>query len=536
VTPDTSARARRHAALVLVLGPVAYALLSLGLGQDANWDLRNYHWYAGYAFLEGRHGFDMLPSQTPSFYNPLPDVPLYLLASNLPARLAMFLWSLLHGLNFAFVFLLGRELLRVADPVRRVWAAAAAAAVGVLGAGGLSQLGTTFHDNLIGLGPMLGLLVVARGRSALFEGRLSRALAAAALAGLPAGAAMGLKQPAVIWCVGICFAFFAAPGPFGRRFLLSFASGIGILAGIALSGGHWMWFLWETYGNPLHPYFNHVFRSPLAAISDYRDDHFLSLSPTLLDRLLLPFRWTADPNLVGEIPLPGETPWRDLRIPLLYALLPPAAAVAAWRGLRGRGQPPAAERHFIAALALAYATWAAMFAIYRYLVPLEMLAPLGACVALSWLPLSPRARAGLAGGALALMLATTVPGSWGRIPWTERLVMVRVPEIPEPERAMVLMAGYQPLSFVVPHFPKAIPFVRIQSNFIQPDSWDNGYLHRLRARVAAHRGALYSLSTVPDTDLAEAAAAAYGLSLDRASCRTVASNLNEDLNLCVLRH
>jgi len=530
-TRSPEASARRASTLILVLGPLAYGLLSLTLGQDANWDLRNYHWYAGFALLAGRHGFDMVPSQTPSFYNPLLDAPLYLVAATLPAPVAMGLWSLLHALNFVLVFLLARELLRIDDPRRRTWAAGAVAAVGVLGAGGISLLGTTFHDNLVSLGPLAGLLVVARARRTLFEGPLARAAMVAALAGLPAGAAMGLKQPAVIWCIGICFAFFVAGGGFRRRFLLSLCCGLGILAGIAATNGWWMWHLWQTYGNPLHPYFNHVFRSPDAAISDYRDLHNLAMSPTLMDRLLLPFRWTANPNLVGEIPLPGETPWRDLRIPVLYVLAPLAALAGLVRG----GTRPA-ERHLLGMMALAFATWAAMFGIYRYLAPLEFLAPLGICVALAWLPLGAGIRAALAGVLLLAVQATTVPGTWGRVPWSDRLVEVEVPPIADPARTMVLMAGYQPLSFAIPAFPPGIPFVRIQSNFIHPDSWDNGYIHKLRARVAAHRGDFYALSTVPDTDLAEEAVAAYGLRLDRASCRLVRSNLNEDLNLCALHH
>ncbi|WP_207480129.1 hypothetical protein [Arenibaculum pallidiluteum] len=526
------ASTRRATALILILGPLAYGLLSLALGQDANWDLRNYHWYAGYALVSGRLGIDMVPSQTPSFYNPLLDAPLYLLGSTLPAPVAMFLWSLLHGLNFVLVFLLARELLRVRDARRRVWAAAAVAGVGVLGAGGISLLGTTFHDNLLSLGPLTGLLVIARNRRTLLEdGRLARAAAIAALAGLPAGAAMGLKQPAVIWCVGICFGFFFAAGGFRRRFALSFCCGLGILGGIALTNGWWMWHLWQSHGNPLHPYFNHVFKSHDAAISDYRDMHNLSMSPTLLDRLLLPFRWTLNPNIVGEIPLPGDTPWRDLRIPLLYAVAPIAAAAAL---VSGRSR--AAERHLMAALALAFGTWAAMFSIYRYLVAMEFLAPLALCTAMAWLPLGRRTRAGLAAAALVVVQATTVPGTWGRVPWSRGLVEVEVPPIPAPADAMVLMAGYQPLSFAIPAFPPEIPFVRIQSNFIHPDSWDNGYIHRLRSRVAAHRGAFYALSTVPDTDLAEKAAEAYGLRLDPGSCRLVRSNLNEDLNLCALHH
>ena len=59
---------------------------ALVLGQDANWDLRNYHWYNAYALLNGRYGIDLLPAQTPTFYNPALDVPFYLLATHVPAQ------------------------------------------------------------------------------------------------------------------------------------------------------------------------------------------------------------------------------------------------------------------------------------------------------------------------------------------------------------------------------------------------------------------------------------------------------------------
>ena len=43
--------------LCLILFPLCYGLIALALGQDANWDLRNYHWYNPYAFLNGKIGF-----------------------------------------------------------------------------------------------------------------------------------------------------------------------------------------------------------------------------------------------------------------------------------------------------------------------------------------------------------------------------------------------------------------------------------------------------------------------------------------------
>ena len=65
--PPKEHRAHKLALAFLVLAPFAFGLLALYLGQDGNWDLRNYHWYNAYAFLNGRYAIDILPSQTPWF-------------------------------------------------------------------------------------------------------------------------------------------------------------------------------------------------------------------------------------------------------------------------------------------------------------------------------------------------------------------------------------------------------------------------------------------------------------------------------------
>src|SRR5918994_883963 len=81
--------AARIAAWAICLAvPLGCVLLNLVLGQDANWDLRNYHWYNAYSFLTGRFGFDVVPAQTPSFYNPTLDIPFFLLGNAVPAPVA----------------------------------------------------------------------------------------------------------------------------------------------------------------------------------------------------------------------------------------------------------------------------------------------------------------------------------------------------------------------------------------------------------------------------------------------------------------
>src|SRR6204780_2772309 len=103
--PPKGHRARGLALALMMVAPFAFGALALALGQDANWDLRNYHWYNAYAILNGRYAIDILPSQTPWFYNPALDVPFYLLATHVPAMVTGFVLGCAQGLNFPLLFM-----------------------------------------------------------------------------------------------------------------------------------------------------------------------------------------------------------------------------------------------------------------------------------------------------------------------------------------------------------------------------------------------------------------------------------------------
>jgi hypothetical protein len=64
---STALSVRTTAFALATAVPLGLVLLNLAMGQDANWDLRNYHWYNAYSFLNGRFFFDVVPAQTPSF-------------------------------------------------------------------------------------------------------------------------------------------------------------------------------------------------------------------------------------------------------------------------------------------------------------------------------------------------------------------------------------------------------------------------------------------------------------------------------------
>ena len=71
-----------HRSLLLVrillgLIPLAAGLYVIAIGQDTNWDLRNYHFYNPFAYLTGRMGHDVAVSHVATYYNPLMYIPFY---------------------------------------------------------------------------------------------------------------------------------------------------------------------------------------------------------------------------------------------------------------------------------------------------------------------------------------------------------------------------------------------------------------------------------------------------------------------------
>ena len=109
-------------AIFLLAVPLGFGLATLALGMDANWDLRNYHYYNAYAWLTGREGYDILAAQAQTFFNPLIDVPFYLATQAWPARLVGFLLGTLQGLNVLPLYGIAYEALDIAErSLRSIW-------------------------------------------------------------------------------------------------------------------------------------------------------------------------------------------------------------------------------------------------------------------------------------------------------------------------------------------------------------------------------------------------------------------------------
>jgi hypothetical protein len=503
-----------------------WAAFVIVLGKDTSWDFRNYHWYGPYALFNHREAIDVAVAHQASYYNPFLDVPFYLLATHARAWIALGILGAVQGANVVPLYLIGRETLDIPD---RKLAAGALALLGQAGALTLTEFGTTYYDNVMSVFVFTGLALLVVCRRTLREGPLARAAAIAGLAGLITGMAMGLKLPEMPFCVGFAAALVALGGSWKHLAVRLVAGGVAGAIGFALFSAPWMLHMWHLTGNPLFPYFNDYWKSPLALPSPYRDLRFLPFH--FWRRLFFPILFSIDWHVADDLG------FQDIRVCVAYLAVIAAGLCWALRRLsRAPLTLPAPTLVVIAWAALSYYAWLRFFGIYRYIIALEMLAPLVIFAAVGLLPLSLRARAILLGALAFAILVTARSDFLERAPLEDPYIQVALPPIAHPDKTMVLMTGDAPMGFITPSLPPQIPVLRIDGWMVQPR--DGTRITRdMKARVAAHRragGELYLMADATDMDRAHDALADYGLAIAWPRCQQFDTNLVGTYQWCPL--
>jgi hypothetical protein len=191
---------------MLTLGFVLFGIVSVSLGQDNNWDLRNYHYYNPYAFLTGRLAFDVAPAQMQNYFNPVSDFLYYFLINHLPPWWIGFIMGGLHGLALGLIFLIAYYALAAVEYWARVGLSILCAGVGLYGPVFIGELGASQNDTTLSLFVLGAVLLLVRrlGAQDLFSGKPG--LVALALSGALVGLAAGLKETVLIYAVGMAAA------------------------------------------------------------------------------------------------------------------------------------------------------------------------------------------------------------------------------------------------------------------------------------------------------------------------------------------
>ncbi len=512
--------------------------LSILRGQDANWDLKNYHWYNAYAFLEGRLGFDIAPGQLQTFHNPLLDVPYYWLATSLsdyPAYPA-FLEGSYYGLLVFFLIKCALLLIPASSESRpaslklvedreaitvqaqlptRPLAILIAVSIGATGVAAVSQFGTTMNEVPVAALVMAGFYFMLTSIGAAAPSWRT------ILSGCLIGAAVGLKLTAATYGIGAVLAL----GVVGwQRWPMKWHVyyWLALLSGFLLFQGHWMLTLYAGFGNPMFPYYNDVFASDWWSQTPLKTTPFLPRD--IWQWLFYPFYWVKVNHLVTE----GA--FRDPRVAVTFLAL----VVIAFK-LKAV-KVPAKDKDMWWALIIfvvaSYTAWLATFSIYRYLIPVEALSGLALVGAFHWLQSRKIIVLSILSG---LIVATTIYLDWGHVAFSRGVIAVEeVPKIPP--NSVVMLMGPAPKAYVIPSFPQGVRFLGIGNNLIRP-----GMENRLQQQVdkvirRQHPQELFLIESDADDNMKNNEYLKY-YHLQRGDCVLLSTTLETDkLSFCKAYH
>lgn len=467
-TENATAISGREIFWRLALALVPGLVLVLLRGVDTNWDLRNYHLYNPHAWWTGRMLLDIAPAQLQTWHNPLLDLPLYLLAtSGLDMRWTS-LWLTLPFATAIYLLLRLQDLLSPTAPSRTSQVVLALLALS--GAATWSTIGNSMNDGFVAAALLGSLWLVLKPDTSTARHWL--------LAGLLAGAMMGLKLTASAYCLALAVTAIAASGTAQLRVQRVLGLGIGGLLGFLASYGWWGWKLWGLFGNPFFPYYNNLFKSPALALADYADDRFRAHGVTGVFEL--PFQLLQKSVSHSEL---------YLRDPRLLIALAGSLVLVFWLHRHAAQERLQARVRMVAVFVWSgFVLWALQYGIYRYVALLELLGVLALVLALQRLP---QARGLTMVAALVLVSVATSRPDWGHSRHT--VPRFGIAAMPVESNAMVLVAGNEPVAYAVLGLPPDVPMVAL-ANSIQIPETCTGLQQRARQALAAHPGPLWLLA------------------------------------------
>jgi len=519
---------------------VASGLVSVYLGQDRNWDLRNYHFYNAYAFLNNRLTYDVAPAQIGTYLNPLLDIPLYLMINHLSPIVYGFLLGGLHGINIWLIYKITYCILTDVTETKRHLLSLASGITGYYGAANFSQIGTTFHDNITSLFVLGGVLLIISSLQRSNPQSLFPSKKSVIVSGFILGCATGLKLVVAVYSLPFIFALLFIGPSWRVRITNTLLSGFSACIGIITTIGYWMTVLWANFHSPLFPFYNKIFKSPYYDFINFSDTRWFPHDKYQI--LFYPFHFLKDSSLVCE------EGFRDIRFALCYILLMLFIFMIYYKRVtRKYGSQELFDKYeFPGALknistfimfffVFSYILWQYMFSVYRYIIPLELLAPVFIILIMRYIFPFEKILIQTSLAIFALIIVTMSPINWGRVAWGQSYFDVRIPPIENIDHSIVIMADNEPLSYIIPFFPKSTRFVSVKNNFMSPSS--KTLLQARTKEILQNSGTLYLLykeksQGVDYSSILEV----YGLKIIKQNVKKIYTRFDDDLFLVPVAH
>lgn len=513
--------------LPLLLIVLTLSATSVFLGGDGSPDFRIYHFYNGYAAASGGRQGDIAAAQMQTYFFPGMDILYYWLtmALNEMPRTLRAILAIPYIVAACCVYLLAKAALPATWPARKTMALLAAG-FGISGAASLPTLGTSMSDIVPGTFVLLGLCAYLHFQNS------SKQDLAAGVAGLCCGIAVGLKLTCAPLFIGFAIAMTIARLLTGEQWLRGLVL-FGLIGGLAVLGvcGGWWLHNYSTYGNPLFPAFNDIFKSDFAEHGRWSDDRFKPRN--WLMALFYPFYWAFVPSGLAI-----ELATRDARLALSYVCVPAIAIAGVW--MHRRKSLSRSESFFYIFLpvfiAISFVLWERLLSIYRYLAVLEVLA--GLTLLLALMPATRLLRRHGVNALLAVIMAwiayTTVYPWWSRSTSTREAVHVEQLPSVAPASTVVFLDAYA-MSYLAPFFSEGTRFIGANNNMIHPGG-GGGLQKNVEAAIRSSTGEIWGLEFPPAfPGMADATLLYYGLERVQ-PCTPIQSNIEEGaILMCRLR-
>ena len=506
--------------LLLLFFQIGFGFWAVYCGKDINWDLQNYHFYAPYALLNNRIGWDIAPGQLQSYLNPIFDFPFYIFLKifNKPI-LITFLMGALHGIVGFLLAKLSWAVFRNQAAGTRIFYSSLAVFIGLTGAAGLPVVGTT----LIGWEPaglFIGsLLLIVLGVNK--QGGTQSTFFA--IAGLLVGIAVGGKLTVAVFAIALIASLLATyrDMQFYRKAILPFI--IFMMIGFLAIDGFWLYKMYQEFDNPLFPYLNHIFKSPWAEFSSMQDRRFFPRD--IYQFIFYPFYWLKNNHLAAELD------FRDIRFALIYTLLLVFFIKVIFNKI-SKNEKNKINIFLIIYFLISYILWQLQFSIYRYLIPLELLTGIILVILIQYLIKSPTLiKLALIMITITCAMTTHYP-NWGRAKFDD--VYFDAPIISTiPPRSLTVLVGDNPMSYLIPLADPSIRFISIQNNLLEPKQ-NNLMVAQERAVINEFIGKIYSLSLADKEKETASILEKMNLKIDLKTCLSFKPNIGEMLMLCEL--
>lgn len=520
---------------ILILSLIAGGLTSTLLGQDANWDLKNYHLYNAWSFLNNRMQIDLFAAGIQTYFNPLLDLPYYLLAiewfPEMP-RLVAFFMGFPFGILIFLLILLFWKLLSDTqiDFMSRIVLTCLLVVFGITGSATVSQIGTTFNEIQIAVFIILGITILIFG---FREKDQNISPLHIITAGLMFGLAAGLKLTAAIYAPAVFIAIMVITASLKDKIVNISIFSLAWLVAFLLVWAWWGYELYELTGNPVFPMFNNIFASSWIPSESGMDIRFKP--ETFLELFFYPFFWIKENAMVTAEPVFGDPRFAFAMVAAYLTLIALIFIVIFNKKVVSLCDCFCKKSLFLFLfICLSYISWQSFFSILRYAVSIEVLA--GFLVFIFFIIFTRIFSLNynffqLVPGAIIVIISllfTHYP-EWGRVQFEDKVFNIN--ELDINQNSLIIFLG-PPQAYLAPLLSKQTNqtiFVGITYEGIR--SKDYLLYKNIVEKINSHSGDLYVSYRIGDEHMLTIIEE-IGFVVSSNICQNVITNIDSNIMLC----